>query len=108
MTVTTHVDLAQFMAGVVGRNPGEVEFHQAEKPWHIPGDIAPPCATQNELDLVDAQALINNGVILVAEGANMPCTTDAINLFRKARITFGPAKAANLGMNPNYTNYCRA
>ncbi|MFT5889152.1 MAG: glutamate dehydrogenase (NADP+) [Zhongshania sp.] len=72
-------------------------FHQDEKPWHIPCDIALPCATQNELDLVDAQALINNGVILVAEGANMPCTTDAIDIFRKVRITFGPAKAANAG-----------
>ncbi|MEX1666491.1 NADP-specific glutamate dehydrogenase [Zhongshania arctica] len=75
----------------------EASFHQAEKPWHIPCDIALPCATQNEIGQDDAIALINNGVMLVAEGANMPCTTEAVHTFREARIGFGPAKAANAG-----------
>jgi glutamate dehydrogenase (NADP+) len=75
----------------------EATFHQVEKPWHIPCDIALPCATQNEIGQEDAVALINNGVMLVAEGANMPCTSDAVHTFREARIGFGPAKAANAG-----------
>ncbi|CAA0079255.1 NAD(P)-specific glutamate dehydrogenase [Zhongshania aliphaticivorans] len=75
----------------------EASFHQSEKPWHIPCDIALPCATQNEITQDDAIALINNGVEVVAEGANMPCDTEAVRLFRESKIAFGPAKAANAG-----------
>lgn len=65
--------------------------------WSIQCDIALPCATQNELDAADAELLIQNGVIAVAEGANMPCTLEATNKFLKAGVLFGPAKAANAG-----------
>ena len=66
-------------------------------PWHLKVDIALPCATQNELALSDAQALIANGVQVVAEGANMPTTIDATNAFIDAGVLFGPGKAANAG-----------
>ncbi len=65
--------------------------------WSIPCDIALPCATQNELDGESAALLIQNGVIAVAEGANMPSTPEAIEAFQKAGVLFGPAKAANAG-----------
>ena len=65
--------------------------------WTIPCDIALPCATQNELDGESAKALIANGVMAVAEGANMPSTPEAIEAFLEAGILFGPAKAANAG-----------
>ncbi|MEG0895742.1 MAG: NADP-specific glutamate dehydrogenase, partial [Oscillospiraceae bacterium] len=65
--------------------------------WTIKCDIALPCATQNELDLESAKALIKNGVIAVAEGANMPSTQEAVDEFIKAGVLFGPAKAANAG-----------
>ena len=65
--------------------------------WQIPCDIALPCATQNELDLESAMALVKNGVTTVAEGANMPTTPEAIDLFLKSGVSFGPAKAANAG-----------
>jgi glutamate dehydrogenase (NADP+) len=66
-------------------------------PWSIACDIALPCATQNELGKDDAQDLIENGVTAVAEGANMPCTADAICALGEAGVIFGPAKAANAG-----------
>ncbi len=65
--------------------------------WTVPCDVALPCATQNELDGESANALIANGVKYVAEGANMPCTPDAVEAFQAAKIPFGPAKAANAG-----------
>lgn len=65
--------------------------------WQIPCDIALPCATQNELDGEDAKALIQNGVKVVAEGANMPCTPEAVDLFLENKVLFGPGKAANAG-----------
>ena len=65
--------------------------------WGIKCDIALPCATQNELDGADADKLIANGVMAVAEGANMPSTPEAIEKFQKAGVLFGPAKAANAG-----------
>ena len=65
--------------------------------WTIPCDIALPCATQNELDEESAEALVKNGVIAVAEGANMPSTPGAIACFQKNGVLFGPAKAANAG-----------
>jgi len=65
--------------------------------WTIPCDLAFPCATQNELNESDAEALVKNGCSLVAEGANMPSTPDAVSVFQKAGILYGPAKAANAG-----------
>lgn len=72
-------------------------FHKGERPWSINCDIALPCATQNELNLEEAKALINNNVIAVAEGANMPTTPDAIEALQKAKILFAPGKASNAG-----------
>ncbi|MEV8064043.1 glutamate dehydrogenase, partial [Streptomyces antimycoticus] len=65
--------------------------------FDVPCEIALPCATQNELHQQDAGALVKNGVLAVAEGANMPCTPEAIEVFRGARVLFGPGKAANAG-----------
>ena len=65
--------------------------------WTVPCDIALPCATQNELDAEGAKALVKNGVFAVAEGANMPSTPEAIEVFRAAKILFAPAKASNAG-----------
>ncbi len=74
------------------------EYHEGcSGIWNIPCDIALPCATQNELDGDAADTLIKNGVIAVAEGANMPCTPDAAEKFVEAGVLFGPAKAANAG-----------
>ena len=74
------------------------EYHEGcRNIWTIPCDIALPCATQNELDLDGAKALIANGVMAVAEGANMPSTPEAIAEFQSNGILFGPAKAANAG-----------
>ena len=74
------------------------EYHEGCKGiWTIPCDIALPCATQNELDLESAQALLKNGCFAVAEGANMPSTPEAVELFLSKGILFGPAKAANAG-----------
>ncbi len=65
--------------------------------WQIPCDIALPCATQNELDAASAKTLIQNGCFAVAEGANMPCTPEAVEAFQTAGVLFAPAKAANAG-----------
>jgi glutamate dehydrogenase (NADP+) len=65
--------------------------------WDVPCDVAMPSATQNELTGKDARALIKNGVIAVGEGANMPCTPDAVDVFREAGVLFAPGKAANAG-----------
>ncbi|PNR89201.1 glutamate dehydrogenase [Petrotoga sp. 9T1HF07.CasAA.8.2] len=65
--------------------------------WKIECDIAFPCATQNEIDIEEAKTLVNNGVLAVAEGANMPCTPEAIECFQKNNVLFAPAKAANAG-----------
>jgi glutamate dehydrogenase (NADP+) len=73
------------------------EFVEGARPWTIPCQLAFPCATQNELNLAEAQALIKNGVMAVAEGANMPTELDAAHLFLKNKVLFGPAKAANAG-----------
>ncbi|MGJ7115510.1 NADP-specific glutamate dehydrogenase [Morganella morganii] len=68
-----------------------------QTPWAVPVDIALPCATQNELDLADAEVLIKNGVKAVAEGANMPTTISATDAFLAANVLFAPGKAANAG-----------
>jgi glutamate dehydrogenase (NADP+) len=74
---------ARFLAGV--------------RPWKVPVDVALPCATQNELDASDARALLASGVRCVAEGANMPCTAEAVRAFEEAGILYAPGKAANAG-----------
>ena len=74
-----------------------LKYVASARPWHLKVDIALPCATQNELALSDAQALIANGVQVVAEGANMPTTIEATNAFIDAGVLFGPGKAANAG-----------
>jgi glutamate dehydrogenase (NADP+) len=73
------------------------QFHQGRHPWEVKCDIALPCATQNELTKEDAQNLIKNGVVCVTEGANMPCTPEAVELFIEHKILFAPGKAANAG-----------
>ena len=74
------------------------EYHEGcHGIWTIPCDIALPCATQNDLDAESAKALVKNGVIAVAEGANMPSTPEAIAVFQENGVLFGPAKAANAG-----------
>ncbi|OPY31329.1 MAG: Glutamate dehydrogenase [Methanomassiliicoccales archaeon PtaU1.Bin124] len=73
------------------------DYWEGERPWKAKCDIALPCATQNELEKKDAKILIDNGVIAVAEGANMPTTLDATQLFIKNGVLFGPGKAANAG-----------
>ena len=65
--------------------------------WEVPCDVALPCATQNELNGRDAQTLVGNGCRVVAEGANMPCTPEAIKIFQESGVAFGPGKAANAG-----------
>ncbi len=72
-------------------------FEADKRPWHIPADIALPCATQNELDANDAEMLLANGVKCVAEGANMPSTLEAVDRFLAARILYAPGKASNAG-----------
>ena len=74
------------------------EYHEGCKGiWTIKCDIALPCATQNEIDEESAKILVKNGVTAVAEGANMPSTLEAIEVFQSSGILFGPAKAANAG-----------
>jgi glutamate dehydrogenase (NADP+) len=73
------------------------EFHEGKRPWEVKVDIALPCATQNELGADDAENLVKNGCICVCEGANMPSTPEAIEIFQKNKILFAPGKAANAG-----------
>ena len=73
------------------------EYHKGKGVWSIKADIALPCATQNELDLEDAKALVANGVIAVCEGANMPTTLEATEYLQKNGVYFVPGKAANAG-----------
>ena len=72
-------------------------FHKGERPWSVNCDIALPCATQNELNEDEAQSLVANNVIAVAEGANMPTTPEAIEVLQKAKVLFSPGKASNAG-----------
>ena len=75
----------------------ECEFHEGKRPWGVNCDIALPCATQNELDEAEAKILVTNGCICVSEGANMPTTPEAIEVFQNAKILFSPGKASNAG-----------
>jgi glutamate dehydrogenase (NADP+) len=72
-------------------------FEAGVRPWHVPVDVALPCATQNELDEDDAATLIRNGVMCVAEGANMPSTINAAKAFEAAGVLYAPGKASNAG-----------
>lgn len=73
------------------------EYLEGETPWSIPCDIALPCATQNEVDLSSAKTLLKNGLMLLAEGANMPCSADATRLLRNSDVLYAPGKASNAG-----------
>ena len=75
----------------------EAKFVAGRKPWEVPVDIALPCATQNELNLQDAEMLCNNGVKLVAEVSNMGCTAEAVDYFIEHKMPFAPGKAVNSG-----------
>ncbi|WP_370570226.1 NADP-specific glutamate dehydrogenase [Paenibacillus sp. JCM 10914] len=77
--------------------PGAIYQEGCSGIWQLPCDIALPCATQNELDLEAAQTLLRNGVQAIGEGANMPCTLEAMEFFVERGVSFGPAKAANAG-----------
>ena len=101
----TPAKLAQLME-VKNRHYGRVgdyaeqvgaQFLPGRSPWHVPVDVALPCATQNELDAEDAAMLVKNGVTCVAEGANMPSTMEAIALFEHHGVLFAPGKASNAG-----------
>ena len=72
-------------------------FHSDGSIWDVPVDVALPCATQNELNGQAAATLIRNGVVAVAEGANMPCTPEAVHSFQDAGVIFAPGKASNAG-----------
>ena len=74
-----------------------VKYMEKQHPWSVKCDVALPCATENELNLEEAKMLLNNGCYLVAEGANMPSTEDAVHYFLEKQILYGPGKAANAG-----------
>jgi glutamate dehydrogenase (NADP+) len=76
--------------------PG-AQFHQGKHPWEVKCDVAIPCATQNEVNAEDARNLVKNGCICVAEGANMPSTPEAVEIFIENKLLFGPGKAVNAG-----------
>ena len=73
------------------------EFHEGQRPWAVNCDIALPCATQNELNEKEAKKLVANGCFCISEGANMPSTPEAIEVFQTAKILFAPGKASNAG-----------
>ena len=79
------------------RRGGQARYVEGGCVWDVPMDIALPSATQNELDGDAAKTLLSNGVLAVSEGANMPCTPEAVASFREAGTAFGPGKAANAG-----------
>ncbi len=76
--------------------PG-AKYFENERPWSVPCDIAMPCATQNELNELDARTLVANGCMCVSEGANMPSTPEAIHVFQGSKVLYAPGKAANAG-----------
>ncbi|MBV7363309.1 NADP-specific glutamate dehydrogenase [Actinomycetaceae bacterium TAE3-ERU4] len=84
------------VADYVSRRPG-AELHRDSRPWEAKVDVALPCATQNELDEKDARTLVANGCAVVAEGANMPSTPEAIEVFQSSHILYAPGKASNAG-----------
>jgi len=80
-----------------GEEFSSATYHEKKDPWSVPADLAFPCATQNELNEDEATALVKNGIIGVAEGANMPTTLKGVEVFEHAKILYGPGKAANAG-----------
>ena len=93
------LELKQIRRGRIKEYADEfnVEYRPNTRPWDIKCDLAFPSATQNEIEKQDAQNLVNNGVIAVSEGANMPSTPEAVEIFFGAGVAFGPGKAANAG-----------
>jgi glutamate dehydrogenase (NADP+) len=93
------MDVKNHLYGRVGDYAARtgVKFEAGVTPWHVPVDVALPCATQNELNATDAALLIKNGVICVAEGANMPSTIEAAKAFEAAGVLYAPGKASNAG-----------
>lgn len=75
----------------------DAKFEADVRPWGVAADVALPCATQNELNLEDARHLIDSGVFCIAEGANMPCTAEAVRAFDQANVLYAPGKASNAG-----------
>jgi len=75
----------------------KAKYTEGGTPWKYKADCAFPCATQNELEKKDAETLVKNGITLIGEGANMPCTNDAIKVFQKAEVLYSPGKASNAG-----------
>ena len=88
-------DLERLIAYAEARE--SAEYHEGKDVWTIDCDIALPCATQNELQLEDAKALVANGVLAVAEGANMPTTIEATEYLQENDVLFAPGKASNAG-----------
>ncbi|MBK9291423.1 MAG: NADP-specific glutamate dehydrogenase [Bacteroidetes bacterium] len=84
------------IAEYVDKYPG-ASYHAGQRPWGVPCQVAMPCATQNEVNEDDARMLIKNGCYVVSEGANMPSTPEAVDVFLHAKILYGPGKAANAG-----------
>ncbi|WP_339476514.1 NADP-specific glutamate dehydrogenase [Pseudomonas sp. RL_5y_Pfl2_69] len=93
------MDLKNVKRGRISELAGQfgLEFLAGQHPWSLACDIALPCATQNELDAEAARTLLSNGCVCVAEGANMPTTLEAVDLFIEAGILFAPGKASNAG-----------
>ena len=93
------MDLKNVKRGRISELAGQfgLEFLAGQHPWSLACDIALPCATQNELDADAARTLLSNGCVCVAEGANMPTTLEAVDLFIEAGILFAPGKASNAG-----------
>jgi glutamate dehydrogenase (NADP+) len=79
------------------KNHPRASYSEDGKPWAVRCDVAFPCASQNELNHGDAMALVNAGCKIVVEGASMPCTPEALDVFRKSKIVYAPGKAANCG-----------
>ena len=75
----------------------KAKFYSKKKPWSVPCDIAISCATQNELTEADAKTLVKNGLTTIGEGANMPCTPNAIKIFQNNKVLYAPGKASNAG-----------
>ncbi|MCF7797049.1 MAG: NADP-specific glutamate dehydrogenase [Lentisphaeria bacterium] len=94
------IELKNYRRGRIQEYAAEfdgVEFMAGERPWGVPCDVALPCATQNEINKEEAEILVKNGCIAVAEGANMPSEPAAIDVFQDSHLLFGPGKAANAG-----------
>jgi len=90
-------EVERLRIGAYAERRPSARFVPGARVWEVPGEIALPCATQNELAGSDAEALIRNGVLAVAEGANMPSLPDAVDAFQSAGVLFAPGKAANAG-----------